>query len=439
MQRSLFGVITAVSIFVAAGASLAPGRCAAQVRVERLRYSINENGTRLVLDVNGNCHYKVAVHENPHRLAVNLPEVRADRGVEPVDLSRGIVKKVRINRLSWGLQVVFDLKGPATCNHFSLNDSNGRPNRIVFDVSAASGPSGPAVVQTGGSPDRADKLYVVAIDAGHGGSDPGTSGRYGLVEKNLVLDIARRTARLLDETDGYKAVLTRSTDAYLTLPRRTRIADTKGADVFVSIHLNSAPNRAARGTEVYFISPAGAAATASMVLSNPNRAADELGLKDSNNSDLLHMLVDVNQQAVLARSELLGEYILNALDQKDLPPTRTIKQKSFSVLRTITMPSVLVEAGFLTNTNDAKIIRTSQGRERIAQAMADGIKAFFAKNPPQRSERENVLVHTVRKGDNLWKISRQYGTTVASLRRVNKMGNSSTLRVGQELLISNGY
>jgi len=407
--------------------------------VDGVRYSVNEFRTRVVLDVSGRCGYKIAFHKDPERIAVNIQGVRAAKTLKPVSIPQGIVKKVRVNKLSWGVQVVLDLTEKAACNHFALSDAEGRPNRLVFDVSAGSSPAQTAGAPNARAPRKGEKLYVVAVDAGHGGSDPGTSGRYGLVEKNLVLDIAKRIARRINDTDGYKAVLTRSSDVYLTLPRRTRIADAKGADVFVSIHLNSAPNRAARGAEVFFISPAGAAATASKVLSNPNRAASELGLKGSNSSDLLHMLVDVNQQAVLARSELLGESILYALQQKGLPPTRSIKQKSFSVLRTITMPSVLIEAGFLTNAGDANIIKTAQGRDRIAEAVTNGIMAFFAKHPPQRTERETVIVHKVEKGDNLWKISRKYGTTIASLRRVNKMGKSSKIRVGQELLISNGY
>jgi N-acetylmuramoyl-L-alanine amidase len=187
------------------------------------------------------------------------------------------------------------------------------------------------------------------------------------------------------------------------------------------------------------VTPAGAAATASKVLSNPNRAAHELGLDDSDNSDLLHMLVDVNQQAVLARSELLAESILNALSRRDLPPTRSVKQKSFSVLRTITMPSVLVEVGFLTNRSDAKIIRSESGRDRIAASIARGIVAFLSKHPPARTEGDQLVVHKVKRGENLWKISRKYGTSVASLRKANRLGKSSVLRIGQELLISNGY
>lgn len=438
MKRRLSINLPAVVVFLCFAASMHPAPAAAKRQIERVRYSIDAQRTRLVLDVNAKCSYEVSTHKNPHRIAINMRGTHAGRSLKPVTIPRGIVTRVRVNKLSWGTQVVLDLKGRARFEHFTLAKSSGRPDRIVLDV--LGGPSTswatqtPAVRNEGGG-----KPIIVAVDAGHGGKDPGARGLYGLVEKRLVLDIAKRTAAKINEKKGYKAVLTRTSDVYLTLPGRTRIAERKGADIFVSVHLNSARKRSARGTEVFFVTPAGAAATASKVLSNPNRAAHDLGLDGSSNSDLLHMLVDVNQQAVLARSELLAGSILYALSRKDLPPTRSVKQRSFSVLRTITMPSVLVEAGFITNPSDAKIIRSESGRDRIAASIARGVVSFLSKHPPPRTDGEQVVVHKVKRGENLWKISRKYGTSVASLRKTNRLGKSSVLRVGQELLISNGY
>jgi N-acetylmuramoyl-L-alanine amidase len=258
-----------------------------------------------------------------------------------------------------------------------------------------------------------------------------------MVEKKIVLDISRRVAQRINGLRGYKAVLTRNRDVFLPLERRVDIAAAKEADAFVSIHLNSAKNRSARGVEIFFISPGGARVTASNVLSNPDRAASELGLSNSNNTDLLHMLVDVNQQSVMMRSEFLAEAILESMSKKGLPPTRTVKQKSFSVLRTIEMPSVLVEAGFLTNKNDAKLVRKEAGLQQVADAIANGIVSYFSNHPPPRGERKPAaFVHKVKKGESLWRISRRYGTTVAGIRRANNLNSSSVLWVGQELIIN---
>lgn len=443
-NHRLAGVLMSLLVLV----TVVPAPLAAQLAVERVRHSTEGARTRLVLDVSGRCDYQVVAHKNPDRIAVNIRRAGVGRDLVPVEPDRGVVSKVRINRLSWGTQVVLDLKNPALWSHFALGRTEERSDRIVLDVfdppgRAASAPGNGAGVQAalGRSPSLSppgSRLLVVAVDAGHGGKDPGTKGRYGLVEKKLVLDMAQRTVAEINKRKGFKAVLTRSTDRYLSLTERTEIARQKGADVFVSIHLNSAPNRAARGAEVFFLSPAGAAATTSRVLSNPNRAKHDLGLTGTDNADLLHMLVDVNQQAVLQRSELLAESIIRELSRQDLPPTRSVKQKSFSVLR-ITMPSVLVEAGFLTNANDAKLLRSTSGRDRIATSIAAGVVSFLGKHPPSRSAQQPVVVHKVEQGENLWRISQKYGTSVASLRRANKLSRSDVIRVGQELLISSGY
>jgi N-acetylmuramoyl-L-alanine amidase len=224
---------------------------------------------------------------------------------------------------------------------------------------------------------------------------------------------------------------------YLDLPRRVQVAREKGADVFVSVHLNAAPNRNARGVEIFFVSPSGAKRSARQVLANPGRAANDYGLSRKD-SDVLHMIVDLNQQTVLERSEALAESILQSMSTRDMPPTRAVKQKSFAVLRNISMPSVLVEAGFISNKIDANFVKTEAGRNRIAETMSRGIVRYLKANPPQRIEGESLIVHRVRKGDTLWKISRTYKTSVTSIRTTNKL-NSNVLRVGQELLVSRGY
>jgi N-acetylmuramoyl-L-alanine amidase len=278
--------------------------------------------------------------------------------------------------------------------------------------------------------------FVVAVDAGHGGRDNGTVGRYGLVEKKLSLDIARRLTEELNRREGIHAVMTRERDVYLTLPERNEIAEKLGADVFVSVHLNSAPSATARGAEIYFVAPAGAERAARQVLSS-GEAADEFGLDQRRDGDIVHMLLDVNQQSVLARSELLAASILEEVRNSDLLPTRTVKQKSFSVLRTISMPSVLVEAGFLSNASDARLVREEKGRERIAQAIAAGVVSFFRVHPPQRGGEESLsaVVHRVQRGDTLWTISRRYRTTVQRICELNGFDTSHALRVGQEIVV----
>jgi N-acetylmuramoyl-L-alanine amidase len=419
-------------LFALSGLGAAPYPAAAAALVETARYSVDQSRTRVVLEVSARCTYQVTTLEGPDRLVINIPDARSGAALKPISMSSGAAHRLRVNRLSWGLQVVLDLRGPTRWEDFTLPRSGEQKDRIVVDLFEPVR----AAATTGRSAHR-EETFVVAIDAGHGGSDPGTTGRFGLVEKTLALDIAKRVAERIGGVPGFKTVMTRNRDVYLTLPDRTAIAARQGADAFVSIHLNSARNRSARGAEVFFLSPSGARVTADRVLSDPRRAAGEMGLRGEDNPDILYMLVDVNQQAIMMRSERLAESILESLGRSDLPPSRLVKQKSFSVLRTIEMPSVLVEAGFVSNVNDATVIRTTSGRERIAEAIARGIVSYFKSNPPPRAEGEKTVVHKVQRGESLWGISQLYNTTVASLRAANHLKDSAVIHVGQELVVTN--
>ena len=414
----------------------------AAANLTRLRYSTNTGKTRVVIDASRRCDYDVASYANPDRIAINIRGASATRSLTNLSIGKGGVRRVRVNRLSWGTQVVVDLDGPTSWKHFFLARNGSKPDRIVLDIHPRNREPAVAKIRPDrtGTPTRSasvDRPIIVAIDAGHGGKDGGTLGRYGLVEKKLTLDISRRVAREINKQPGVKAVLIRKTDVYISPERRMPTARELGADVFVSIHLNAAKNRSARGTEIFFVSPRGAARSANKLLANPNKTAHEYGLSGAS-SDLLHMLVDMNEQSVLQRSEQLAEAILEAMSRPGLLPTRAVKQKSFQVVRTIAMPSVLVEVGFISNSADAKLVREPAGRDSITRAISKGVVRFLRASPPTRADGESLVLHRVRRGETLWKISRKYGTTVSRIRETNRL-RSSVLRVGQELLVSKGY
>ncbi len=408
--------------------------------VRKVRHQVSEQRTRIVIDLSARASYKIYRVGRPERIAVNIPGARLAGTVRSFDTRGSVVKRVRVNRLSWGSQIVLDLKRQVPWTDFFLAPVESMPNRIVIDVQGGGGPSTKAAapVPTAGRRPIKRRDMVVAIDAGHGGTDPGTRG-HRIVEKHAALDIARRLAREINGVPGYKAVLIRTKDVFISLQRRSKIAQQKGADIFVSVHLNSAPRKSARGAEVYFLSPGGAATTARRFLRNKTRAAKELGVQGASSDDIIHMLVDINQQAMMRRSSLLAEEILKAVTQKGLPPARSIKQRSFVVLKSIAMPSVMVETGFVTNTRDAAILKTDSGRERAAKAISRGVISFLEKYPPPTEETGRIFVHRVRKGDTLWRISRRYKTSVGSIQKSNKLGKSKLIRIGQELVIREGY
>jgi N-acetylmuramoyl-L-alanine amidase len=425
------------------------------VRVDAIRHSTTGDRTRVVIDLSRAAEYTVS--SDSLGLVLSLPEAALSLDVTAVSVGSNGVRAVRPRVDAGTVRVEVALDAPARHDVFALPASKTKPARIVVDLQpapaeSASAPASatanhdppptvslpaPAPVVPRTEPAR-PRPYIVAVDAGHGGHDAGATGRYGLVEKKLCLDLAKRVCEILNRTGNLRAVMTRDSDEYLTLPRRNEIAEQKGADVFVSMHLNSAPSRSARGAEIYFVAPAGAARAANQALAS-GEAAHDFGLDEGGNDDIVHMLLDVNQQAVLARSELLAESILESMRARDILPTRAVKQKSFSVLRTISMPSVLVEAGFISNQHDAKLVKDPDGRERIARAVANGVVEFFRAHPPQRVDTSPPsaasLIHRVQRGDTLWTLSRRYGTTVSRIRELNGLSPSQELRVGQELVV----
>jgi N-acetylmuramoyl-L-alanine amidase len=354
------------------------------LRIDGIRHSASDGRTRVVIDLSKPSDYTVTRLADSIGVAVSFPGAALSLDVGPVLVGSNGLRAVRPQVDAGVVTVVLDLDRRSRWDIFGVPAGHGKPDRVVIDlvpsgepaagavslapavddtaVSAPPAPIEPAPTATQTTPPMS-RAFVVAVDAGHGGHDAGATGRYGLVEKKLTLDIARRVAEILNRNGNVRAVLTRSSDEYLTLPRRNEIAEHKGADVFVSIHLNTAPSRNARGAEIYFVAPAGAERAANQALAS-GEAVHDFGLEESNNDDIVHMLLDVNQQSVLARSELLAESILESVRDRDLLPTRTVKQKSFSVLRTISMPSVLVEAGFISNNADAKLVKDPNGRER---------------------------------------------------------------------------
>lgn len=220
------------------------------------------------------------------------------------------------------------------------------------------------------------RVRTVVLDPGHGGTDPGAVGFRGTEEKRVVLDICRRVKKHLTQA-GFQVVLTRDTDEYLPLSRRAEIAAQCGADLFVSVHANAAPNRSAAGVETYFLSEAktdwerAVAASENAVF---EREIANPGAKEKNPVRLI--LADLAQNEFLFESSELAASIQRCAVQQGCAVDRGVRQANFYVLRNIFMPAVLVECGFLSNRQEEKLLRDPDHRERLARAIASGISDF---------------------------------------------------------------
>ena len=280
--------------------------------------------------------------------------------------------------------------------------------------------------------------FVVILDAGHGGKDQGTPGIGVALEKHVVLGITRSVAAHLEGHDGIEVILTRDDDRFVPLVERVRIARESGADLFVSVHANSAPSRRARGAEVYYLSLDGASDEQAAASEDRENAAFLVGGEQAGRAadDVLDILLDLRGTQALQRSAVFAEIALDRLRADGVVAGRSVKQANFAVLRTLSMPSVLVEAGFLSHEREARLLATAEGQGRIGWSLARAIVEYVETTaaPGTVEDLPSLRVHTVERGDTLWKLASRGGWSVERLRRANALP-SHRLTIGQRLLV----
>ena len=377
------------------GAALSTG---ALGTVRDIRHWSNPNYTRVVIDVDGEVQYRFGRLSNPDRLYVDLLGAQMDPQLQgrSLDVSDRYVKGVRGAQNQAGVvRVVLDLKTLRDFHIFTIAD----PYRLVIDINGAgngpavqSPPPPPSPRQQAAAPgqNRArtdspaalkspaatrDQRWHVVIDAGHGGKDPGAIGPSGLMEKDVVLDIGRRLRELMQQELQWRVTLTRDTDIFIPLEERTAIANAKGADLFVSIHANSAERPDAQGIETYFLDLASDEQSIRV-------AARENATTVSKVSDLQRILRDLQMTSKRNESSLLAGSVQQALVQvpnggkngRDLG----VKHAPFLVLMGADMPSILVETGFISNPGEERKLADPKQRAQAARAICEGIKEYLA-------------------------------------------------------------
>jgi len=225
---------------------------------------------------------------------------------------------------------------------------------------------------------------VVAIDAGHGGQDPGAVGPTGKREKDITLAVARELARQVNATQGLRAYLTRDTDVFIPLPMRAQKARAAKADIFISIHADAAENRAARGSSVYVLSTKGASSQRARWLADKENAADLIGgvrLQQAEGT-LANVLLDLAQSGYMKASEDAATHVLGGLKRIGNNHKPNIERANFAVLRTSDMPAMLVETAFISNPDEERRLMDPAYQRKIAAAVLDGVDTFFTRQPP---------------------------------------------------------
>lgn len=368
---------------------------AAPAQVTGIRHSSGQGHTRIVLDMTREARYTKQVLLDPVRFVIDV-EATLKPGLGPLAVDDAIVSRVRVGTAEESpARLVIDLKSKADYRVLDVPADATNPHRIVIDFFAAPkapvpstrAESAPGGVTGAAVPPRtvpnpvprreASGPYVIVVDAGHGGTDPGARG-FKLEEKDVCLEVARKVVNELNARPGFKAHLSRDGDYFIPLRKRIEIAEKHDADAFVSIHANASKSRSAHGTEVYFLSLSGATDEASRELAHLENSADLMGgVAPEADDDLSSILFDMQQTDVLQRASLLAESVVNSLRGHASLSTRGVKQAGFVVLKSPRIPSILVETAFITNPSENKLLARTDFRQAFARRVADGVVKFF--------------------------------------------------------------
>ncbi|PMY69358.1 AMIN domain-containing protein [Pseudomonas sp. FW305-25] len=439
---------------------------ATQVRSVRLWRA--PDNTRLVFDLSGPVQHSVFTLTAPDRLVIDINGATLGGPLNVSTANTPITAMRSAQRTPTDLRVVIDLKKAVTPKSFTLTPNAQYGNRLVvdlFDNPADAAPTPPpapnvatvpAVPVTPTKPEiklppapAGKRDIVVVIDAGHGGEDPGASGSRGQHEKDVVLAIARELQRQINGLKGFRAELTRTGDYFIPLRGRTEIARKKGADLFVSIHADAAPSRAAFGASVFALSDRGATSETARWLEDSENRSDLIGgagnvSLDDKDRMLAGVLLDLSMTASLTSSLNVGQKVLSNIGRVTPLHKQRVEQAGFMVLKSPDIPSILVETGFISNANEASKLATVSHQQALARSISSGVRQFFQQSPPPGTYiawlRDSGKIaqgprdHRVSPGETLAMIAVRYQVSAATLRSANNL-SSDELKIGQTLTI----
>ncbi len=362
-----------------AGVAMSHARAAVDVR--DVRVWAGPDSTRVVLDLSGSAQHTLQVLHYPERVVLDVSGARLAKGAHDSVAGAGLVKSVRLgHRPNGEIRVVMDLSRPISAKSFLTQPTHQYGYRLVVDFGA--GAAEKAVKAEHAPADARD--LVIAIDAGHGGEDPGAIGKNGTREKDVVLAIARELAAKINGEPGMKAVLTRGGDYFVPLRDRMRRARAQQADLFVSIHADSIRDRSIDGSSVYILSPRGATDEASRWLAERENASDLIGGVSLDDKDdvLASVLLDLSQSASLSASQVAAERVLHQLNLAGEVRKHEVQQARFMVLKSPDVPSMLVETAYISNPQEEMRLRTQVQQAKLAAAIQRGVHDYFYANPP---------------------------------------------------------
>jgi N-acetylmuramoyl-L-alanine amidase len=425
---------------------------AAQNNIEGVRIAPSSDTTRVVFDMKTAPEFTYFTLTKPLRLVVDLQKTDKTFDFSQVANDGDLVKKLRYStpKNKSGARIVIELNRKAEPSLFAITPAGSFGHRLVIDLAdsqpnrsgALASTSSSVVIDDKSSP--RDSNIIVAIDAGHGGRDPGSIGPAGTFEKHITLSVAKKLQAMINAEPGMKAIMTRSNDSYISPNRRPEIAREKKADLLISIHADAFSQPEPRGGSVWVLSMRRADTELGRWLEKSERHAELLGgaaevINDkSSERYLTETILGLSMDHSMASSHDIGNKVVDELKKVTSLHKRRPQAASFAVLTAPDIPSILVELGFISNPQEEKNLNWSKYRERLAKAVFSATKRYFKQTPPDGTlwarEKANNRTHKVRSGESLSLLAQRYNVKVSSIKAANDL-NSDVVRVGQVLTI----
>jgi len=334
---------------------------------------------------------KVFTLDGPDRAVIDLPDTHAAHGMT-VPAAAGLVSAVRVGHQPGGtLRIVLELRSEVAVHSSQSAGPKGRELTVALGepasaaaVASAEAPAdtGPKTVRAAHAPGDGDRDVIIAVDAGHGGVDPGAIGHNGTREKDVTLAIARDLAARIDAEPGMRAVLTRDRDEFLELRDRIQRAHAAHADMFVSIHADSIRDRTISGASVYILSTHGASSEAARELAEGQNAVDLMGGALADAGAARQVVLELAQQESIGLSATAAERVMSELERVGEVRKAQVQRAGFAVLKSPGIPSLLIETAYISNPSEERRLRTPDQQSRLADAICGGVRSYFVQNPP---------------------------------------------------------
>ena len=416
----------------------------AQVKILDTQVTFPASGAQVAIALSAPTKYSYFTLQKPERLVIDLQKTQGKVSITERSTTK-LIRKVREStaKKAGDKRIVIDLRKDVDAS-LSFVTRGGKPTLLIaFDDPQPAAPK----ITTKNQPER-DTDIIIALDAGHGGRDPGSVGPAGTYEKRITLAIAKNLQKKINAVSGMRAILTREGDYYISPSARPEIAREKGADLLISIHADAFHTPQPRGGSVWVLNTRRGNSELGKWMERTERHSELLGgagdALESSEEDkwLMRTLIDMTLNETISDSFTLSQKVIKEMKKVTRMHKKEPQHASLAVLTAPDIPSILVEVGFISNPTEEKNLNWSQHRSKLADSILRALKIYFRANPPDGSlwamqKHSELLEYKVKSGDSLIRIARRYDVSLENLKKTNNL-SSNTIRIGQALKIPVG-